>query len=327
MQEPVFIQQNQAKWKQFEDLLLNSKTNLTPDQYADLYLRLTDDLSYAKTFYPDSRVVPYLNKLATQTHQLIYQNKKEKLSRFLTFWQYEVPTIFWTYRKNIAYSLAIFGAATAIGALSAAYDDTFLRLILGDSYVNMTIENIRNNDPMGVYKTGEATESFLRITLNNIRVSFTTFVFGVLGSIGTAWVLIQNGIMLGAFQYFFHQKGLLLTSVLSVWIHGTLEITAIVLAGAAGITMGNGLLFPGTYPRSYSFQRGATAGVKMIVGLIPIFIIAGFLEGFVTRQTELHSAIKAAIILASALFVLFYFVLYPKSLAHKSTIDTHENIL
>jgi uncharacterized membrane protein SpoIIM required for sporulation len=124
-------------------------------------------------------------------------------------------------------------------------------------------------------------------------------------------LLFTNGIMLGAFQYFFYAKGLLLQSVLVIWIHGTLEISAIIIAGAAGLTMGNSILFPGTYSRFESFRMGAKRGVKIVIGLLPIFIIAGFLESFVTRHNEMPSWLSLSIIMTSLLFIVGYFIVYP----------------
>src|SRR3546814_12119350 len=114
----------------------------------------------------------------------------------------------------------------------------------------------------------DTVEMFLYIAFNNIKVSFLAFVAGVLFSFGTVWVLFQNGVMLGAFQFFFYQKGLLLTSVLSIWIHGTLEISAIIIAGSAGLVMGNSLLFPGTWSRLESFRRGARRGLRSEEGRV-----------------------------------------------------------
>jgi uncharacterized membrane protein SpoIIM required for sporulation len=153
---------------------------------------------------------------------------------------------------------------------------------------------------------------FLGITINNIGVSFNVFVSGIFTSIAAAFLLISNGIMLGSFQYFFYEQGLLWDSFLTIWIHGTLEISAIIVAGAAGITMGNGWLFPKTYSRLVSFQRSAKRGVKIVIGTIPIFIIAGFLESYITRHTEFPYFVRGAIILLSLGFVLFYYVIYPR---------------
>ena len=122
---------------------------------------------------------------------------------------------------------------------------------------------------------------------------------------------MQNGIMLGAFQTFFYQHGLLGTSMLAIWLHGTLEISAIIVAGAAGITMGNGWLFPGTYSRLTSFRRGARRALKIIVGTVPIFVVAAFIEGFFTRHTEWPDALRLTIILLSLLFVIGYYIYLP----------------
>jgi uncharacterized membrane protein SpoIIM required for sporulation len=310
MREAAFLKQNAARWKSYE-----TDRTTDPDVLAERFVQLTDDLSFARTFYPESGTTQYLNSLTGNIHQTIYKNKKEKTNRFASFWKYELPLLMWASHRQLAYSFVIFLAAVGMGALSASQDDTFVRLILGDGYVNTTLENIKNGDPMAVYKKQGELDMFLAITFNNVWVSFLAFVMGVLCSAGTAWILIKNGVMLGAFQYFFYQKGLLLPSVLTIWIHGTLEIAAIVIAGCAGFVMGNSLLFPKTYPRLYSFRQGAKRGAKIVAGLVPVFVAAGFLEGFVTRHTDMPLALSLGIIGLSAGFILFYFVFYPRYLS------------
>lgn len=320
MREAAFIKKNKLKWKSFE-----TQKPADPDDLADRFIELTDDLAYARTFYPESDTTSYLNSLAGQSHQSIYKNKKVKQTRIAAFWKYELPFLFRSHHKQLFYSFMIFMVAAFIGALSAALDDTFVRLILGDSYVNMTLENIRNGDPMAVYKGHREAEMFLFITFNNVKVSFLAFVMGVFFSVGTFWILFQNGIMLGAFQFFFYKHGLLLTSMLTIWIHGTLEIAAIIIAGCAGFVMGNSLLFPKTYSRSYSFKRGARQGLKIVVGLVPVFITAGFLEGFVTRHTGMPLAVSLLIILSSAAFIIYYFIVYPRLLHKQNASDKSKN--
>jgi len=117
--------------------------------------------------------------------------------------------------------------------------------------------------------------------------------------------------MVGAFQYFFYTQGVFTESFLTIWMHGTLEISAIIIAGAAGITMGKGWVFPGTLSRLKSFQISARRGLKIMMGLVPIFIIAGFIEGYITRHTELPDLLRASFILICLVFVLWYFVWYP----------------
>ncbi|MBC3784905.1 stage II sporulation protein M [Spirosoma utsteinense] len=311
MRESQFVKRNTDKWQAIEQ---NPSRN--PDELTERFVELTDDLSYARTFYPDSNVTRYLNGLTAQMHRGLMQNRRDDRSRFITFWQYELPLLFRQSQRLLAVSAGIFLIACVLGWVSAAHDNTFVRLILGDQYVNMTLENIRKGDPLGVYNSSDQATMFVQITLNNIYVAFRTFIFGLFASFGTIAMLFYNGVMLGSFQYFFYERGLLLDSVLKIWVHGTLEISAIVIAGCAGLTVGNSLLFPGTFSRLDSFKRGIRQGLKIAVGLVPIFIAAGFLESFITRLT-LPPLVSGSIILISAAFIIWYFIIYPIHLNRK----------
>ncbi|GAB3640430.1 stage II sporulation protein M [Spirosoma arcticum] len=312
MRESLFVKRNTDKWQAIEQQPSND-----PDELTERFVELTDDLSYARTFYPDSKVTRYLNGLTAQMHRGLMQNRRDDRSRFITFWQYELPLLFRQSHKLLAVSAGIFLASCILGWVSAAHDNTFVRLILGDQYVNMTLENIKKGDPLGVYNSSDQATMFVQITANNIYVAFRTFIFGLFASFGTVAMLFYNGVMLGSFQYFFYERGLLLDSVLKIWIHGTLEISAIIIAGCAGLTVGNSLLFPGTYSRLDSFKRGVKQGLKIAIGLVPIFIMAGFLESFVTRLT-LPPFVSGSIIGVSAAFIIWYFILYPITLNRRT---------
>ena len=313
MRESVFVKANISKWEKFESLI-SSKEKKDPDELASLFIQLTDDLAFARTHYPKSDVTSYLNNLSTKVHQDIYRNKKERKNRFVRFWKYELPEIFWTHRKEFMASFLFFLVSCIIGAFSAAQDQSFVRLILGDTYVNLTLENIEKGEPMGIYGSMAQTDMFFAITFNNIRVSFVAFAFGIASSVGTVYLLFRNGVMLGSFQYFFYSKGLLLTSILTIWIHGTIEIISIIMAGGAGLIMGNSWMFPGTLPRLHSLRQGALKGAKVVLGLVPLFIIAGFLESFVTRLFGMPNVLKATIIVLSLISMVYYIILYPRKL-------------
>lgn len=316
MREALFVKRNTDKWRAIEQTPTATASRQDPDELVANFVELTDDLSYARTFYPDSTVTRYLNGLAGQMHRSLMQNRRDERGRFLTFWKYELPLLFRQSHRMLALSAGIFLVACILGWVSAAHDNTFVRLILGDQYVNMTLENIKKGDPLGVYNSSDQASMFVQITMNNIYVAFRTFVFGLFASFGTMAMLFYNGVMLGSFQYFFYERGLLLDSVLKIWIHGTLEISAIVIAGCAGLTVGNSLLFPGTYSRLESFKRGIKQGLKIAIGLVPIFITAGFLESFITRLT-LPPVVSGSIILISAAFIGWYFIFYPIHLNRK----------
>jgi uncharacterized membrane protein SpoIIM required for sporulation len=313
MREALFVKQNSEKWKRYESMQTNN-----PDELAESFIALTDDLAYAKSFYPQSNTTKYLNTLAARFHQSIYKNKKEKTNRFVEFWKYELPLLFFTYRKTLLYAFIFFMAFTLIGVVSAIYDDTFVRLIMGDNYVNMTNDNIEKGDPFGVYKQMDPGIMFILIAGNNIYVELRTFMEGIFFSIGSVYELMKNGLMMGSFQYYFFSKGLGWQSVLVIWIHGVIEISSIIIAGGAGMVMGNSLLFPKTYSRIASLKKGASDGKKIAMGLVPLFIIAATFESFVTRHTEMPIWLSCTILGSSLIFIVWYVIIYPALLSHQT---------
>lgn len=321
MREALFIKQNKPRWEAFEKTL-NHRHEAQPDELASLFVQVTDDLSFARTQYPGSRTTQYLNALAGKVHLEIYKNKKEDTNRFIAFWKSELPDILGEAQRPMFYALVVFLMAACIGALSVAHDDTFVRLILGDEYVNMTLQNIKSGNPTQVYSSSGAVEMFFMITRNNIMVSFMVFVYGVFASVGTGFYLFYNGLMVGTFLFFFYQENELAQAFPVIMLHGTIELSAIVIAAGAGFVMGNSLLFPGTYSRLASFKMGAMKGLKIVMGLVPFFVVAGFIESFITRYAFMHWSIKFLIIGASAVWMIYYFVIYPYQRRHHANIYT-----
>jgi uncharacterized membrane protein SpoIIM required for sporulation len=319
MLEAAFIKRNKARWETFEKLVADQQ-RVAPDHLADLFIQLTDDLSYARTQYPKSRVTQYLNALAGKVHREIYKNKREEKNRFIEFWKIEVPAAIFSSRRQLLLAFVVFFVSCAIGMISVAHDNSFVRLILGDGYVNATLENIKSGNPTRVYSSGGQMEMFLLITLNNITVSFKIFVFGVFASLGTGLYLFYNGLMVGTFLMFFYQESQLTQAFPVIMLHGTIELSSIVIAAAAGFTMGNGLLFPGTYPRLTSFKMSTLQGLKIAIGLVPFFILAGFIESFITRYAFMPLTLKLLIIGLSAFAMMYYFIFYPYQLKKNGRI-------
>lgn len=317
MREVTFLKNNADKWKRFEELLHTDASAKNPNEMTDLFVELTDDLAYSQTFYPTSKTTAYLNTITAKVHQKIYKNKKESSSRIITFWTEEVPRTFRMAHRELLISLLVFVGSMAIGVVSMSEDSRFVRTILGDGYVNMTEDNIKSGDPFGVYKQEDGLEMFVRIAFNNVMVSLRMFVAGMFFSVGTVYMLFTNGVMVGVFHMLFYQHNLLAKSIGVVWIHGSLEITAIIIAGGAGIVVGNSLLFPKTFSRRDSFMIGAKKGAKIVIGLVPIIIGAAVLESWVTRFTDMHIVLVVSIIGLSLGFALWYYVVYPIQLERK----------
>lgn len=322
MREAAFVKQNKEKWIAFEKAI-SVGSNKNPDDLANGYIQLTNDLAYAQTYYVESKTLLYLNGLASQAHQKIYKNKKESGNRILDFWGTEFPLFFRQYHKTLGIAFLIFMVASVIGSISALNDASFVRLILGDAYVNETLNNIANGDPAAIYKGGSEIGSFLGITINNVRVAFLAFSFGVITSIGTGYILFSNGIMLGAFITFFYTKGVFFEANKQIWLHGTIEISVIIIAGCAGLIMGNSILFPKTYSRRISFMKGAKDGLKVVVSTIPFFIVAGFIEGFITRYTDMPNWLAFGIIGSSLILISYYYIVYPIILNKKHERQVH----
>ncbi len=319
MKETAFIQQNKEKWLAFE-AFAGGSLYVDAGELSDLYISLVNDLAYAQTYYPKSRTVAYLNQLCAAAFQKIYRTRRRDSNRLVDFYKVEVPLLMVEYRRYLILSFIIFGLSVGIGLLSSIYDESFVRLILGDEYVNMTLDNIANGNPVAVYKSGSNWGSFLGITFNNLGVSLKVFIYGILAGIGTVYIALSNGVMLGAFQYMFVREGVFWDSVRGIWIHGSMEIFSIVISTMAGLILGAGILFPGTYSRVQSFRKAFAAGLKIFFSTVPFFIAAGFLEGFMTRYAiEMPIFASMGIILTTLAIISYYYLFYPYKLMNKIT--------
>ncbi len=311
MREVAFIKQNKEKWLEFEQAIFG-KSKKNPDEMASLYIHLINDLSYAQTYYPKSKTVTYLNYLASTIYQKIYKTKRQDKNRFKYFFSTEVPLIVYQYRRYLLYAFILFFCCVGIGVVSARYDQNFVRLILGDDYVNQSLQNIKEGNPVAIYKSGSNWGSFIGITMNNIFVGARCYFYGFFLGFGTFMALLNNSIMLGSFQYFFYERGVFWQSVRGIWIHGSMEIFGIVIEATAGFILGASILFPRTFSRINSFKIGFKDSFKIFISTIPFTIAAGFLEGFITRYSiDMPNWLSVTIILSTLSLISYYYLIYP----------------
>lgn len=309
MRESNFVDQNKEKWQQFEFELKQAKKN--PSKLRAQLIQITDDLSYARTYYKNRSVRIYLNGLAQLIYQSIYKNNSNIGKSIKEFFKTDVPKIAFYGRKEMLLSFVVLLVSVLIGVFSSANDEQFARSIFGDNYINTTIRNIEKGDPLGIYKSSGAFEMFVSIATNNLRVSLFVFLFGLLFSYGAMVLMIRNGIMLGAFIYFFYSRNLMAEFNLTVWMHGSVEILTLVIETQAGMLLGRGLLYPGTLSRSKAFSVWGKRGAMLFLAGIPFIIFAAFVESFLTRFTEIPDVFRASFILISIGLMVFYFVIYP----------------
>lgn len=309
MKETQFIRQNKDKWTEFERILQDPHKD--PDKIHDVFIQITDDLSHARTFYPARSVRAYLNGVAQLIFSDVYKLNKSPLSKLRLFFTDELPQVVYQSRWSFFWALVFFILSFSIGYFSGTKDPDFVRSILGDSYVNMTAENIKSGDPMRVYKESGRFDMTFGIMANNMWVTLMYFILGIFAGIGSVVMMMYNGIMLGTFLQYFSQNNLLGEANLTVWMHGTLEISAIIIGTAAGITMGRGLLFPDTYTRLQAFQMSARRAIKIMIGVMVMLFFAALIEGNLTRHTELGDSFRGVFIALNLGVILFYFGWYP----------------
>ncbi len=332
MREAMFIKKNVEKWNKYQH-----EPSADPDETAERFTTLIDDLSYAKTFYPRSKVTHWINGLAASIYQNVYQNKKEKYSRVFTFWKYELPFIFKKYHRIFLITTIMFVVFTTIGILMSIYNPEFIRSILGDGYVDMTEENIAKGDPFGVYSKMEPFRMFMHIFMNNTLIAVGVFLGGLLLGTYTLKMLWSTGMMMGAFQYMFFAHDLGIKSILTIWVHGTIELSSIVIASTAGFILANSLLFPGTFTRLESFKRGFKDACKLMIVLVPFFFTAAFLESYITRlMSRTYDSgdsfgmpvwVDLLILIGSLTLIVWYFVIWPIVLHKRGYAEKQEGIV
>jgi uncharacterized membrane protein SpoIIM required for sporulation len=299
MREALFIKKNKERWVKNQHLPSDD-----PDEMAKDFTQLVDDLAYSKTFYP--------------------KNRKEESNRLITFWKYDLPLIIRKHHGTILFTFILFLLFFAIGFFTSSQDEEMVRRMFGDGYVDKTIENIKKGNPFGIYESGNPFLSWLHLMIHNIRVMMMGYTSGLFCGVPSMYILSQNAAMVGVFDQLFASQGLGLSFWLVVFVHGTLEMTALIIGAAAGIILGKSFLFPGTIRRWDAFKNGAKDSIKIIVGLLPVLALAAFFEGFITRLYNDISFLTTIIFALSVLFVIWYFILYPIRLQKKLLLKLNE---
>jgi len=322
MREARFIKQNKERWQQMQ-----LQGNEDPDHTARAFIELVEDLGYSKTFYPNSKITQYLNNEASKQYLAIYKTKKQSSNRIWRLLKEDIPLLMAKHHRLFAISFTIFAVFVAIGFFSASKDESFVRGILGDNYVDMTEKNISEGRPFGVYGSGNEVLSFLGIFINNVRVALYEFAGGILLGIPTLYILIYNSIMVGAFEQMFFGQGLGTESLLTIMIHGTIELSTFVVSATSGLVLARSWLFPGKETRLIALKQGAKEGLIIAMSNFPMLLLAGFFEGFLTRHTDMPVWLKLTIIIFSLCLVLGYFVIYPIRLSKKRKTLLKDNEL
>jgi uncharacterized membrane protein SpoIIM required for sporulation len=303
-----FLESRLGKWKRLEELTarasrlrLNNLSGEEVREFGRLYRRTAADLAIAREEVRDQRLVNYLNHLVARAHGAIYRSESSGFSVFVDFFRHGFPSVF---RKTFAYTLSSFlafmlASAFAFGVcfLDEDFADRVAPRLKQDiaAHHNWT-ESINNANPL-------ASTS---IQTNNINVTFLAFAGGALAGLLTLWVLVQNGLLLGVVmalcvRYRFWEIPTFIAA------HGVIELTAIFIAGGAGLMIGKALLMPGDLRRIDALVTNGALAIKLILGTIPMLLIAGLIEGFIS-PAHIPSWIKFTTSAMSALAMAVYFL-------------------
>ncbi len=299
-----WLEKRKPYWSKLETLLnqsakdgLKSLTRSDLQELSLLYRQTAADLAAIREDRGSVHFARYVNQLLVRAHNTIYSGRRASPKTILSFFWDTNPATFRRNWKHCLLSVIIFLIAGIVGAALTYQNPDFRVKILGPQMV----ETIDRHEMWTHSIVGIKPLASSAIMTNNMSVAFTTFAFGITAGLGTIYMMAFNGLLIGVIGMACRVSGMSLQLWSFVAPHGVLELPAIFIAGGAGLRIAQGLLFPGVLPRRESLARAGLEAVQLVLGTIPILIIAGLIEAFVS-PTGLPIGLKFS--LAGALFVL-----------------------
>lgn len=290
-----FIHEREPSWRELEGLLAEIERRgphalgvAGARRFGKLYRATSSDLIRARTAGAEARLVDYLNDLVARAYAHVYGGGSGRARAVLDFFLRGFPRLFREEWKAVALSASLFAAGTAVGAVAQAVDPSAEAVLIPEDHQRHTPdERVRDEESSAEASHADQAAVFSTFLFtHNIKVSFMVFAFGITAGLGTAIVLFANGLPLGALAVQYHQHGV--GTFFWAWIlpHGIPEITEILIAGAAGLVLARGLLFPGRRRRRDALREEGGRAVRLALGGMPILVLAGLIEGTVSQLHE-----------------------------------------
>jgi uncharacterized membrane protein SpoIIM required for sporulation len=314
-----WIEKRRPHWNRLEQLVNSSGHSgvsaLTPtdlQELALLYRQIAADLASVREDSTSTNLTHYLNQLLGRAHNIIYMGRKTESRSIFRFYRQTYPAIFRETFSNTLAAFLIFLCAGVAGVLLCLSDPSFARHFLGPRMMESIDQHKMWTDSIVTVKPLASSE----ILTNNISVSIMTYALGITAGIGTVYMMLLNGLLMGVVATACWQARMSLMLWSFVAAHGVLELPAIFIAGGAGFLVARGLLFPGALPRGESLVRAGQKSAQLFFGTIPLLLIAGLIEGFIS-PSNMPIALKFS--LAAALFTLL--VLYLAYVGKSEIVD------
>ena len=286
-----FIEKKKKAWDELEGLL-NYPGNANAERLnrlGYLYRRVTSDLAVARRDFPQDRCVSYLNELASRAHSTVYQTTPLKRGSLWQFLRFGFPQVF---RENIYFvgaAFLMFTIAFAGAYWSALRTPEFAEQLVPEG----TVQHIRELGSGAWNDTAAENRNLFAsfVMTNNIRVAFLAFAWGIMFMVGSVYILVYNGILIGAVAGLCHVNGVALALWSFVSPHGYIELTTIFISGGAGMKLGYSLIAPSQFTRKRALINAARTAIQMLAGCVALLIVAGTIEGFVS-PSELSNGVK-----------------------------------
>jgi uncharacterized membrane protein SpoIIM required for sporulation len=280
-----WVEKRRPYWNRLEHLVnlsgRSSVSALSPtdlQELALLYRQIAADLASVREDSTSTNLAHYLNQLLGRAHNIIYMGRKTESRNILTFYRYTYPSVFRETFSNTLAAFVIFLCAAVAGVLLTLNDPSFSRHLLGPRMMQSIEQHKMWTDSIVTVKPVASSQ----ILTNNLSVSILTYALGITAGIGTVWMMLLNGLLIGVVGTACWQGGMSLLLWSFVAGHGVLELPAIFIAAGAGFIIARGLLFPGALPRGESLVRAGKLSAQLFFGTIPLLLIAGFIEGFIS---------------------------------------------
>jgi uncharacterized membrane protein SpoIIM required for sporulation len=279
-----WIEKRKPHWNRLEALLARGDRGVSGfahdelRELALLYRQTAADLAAAREHRADAQLAAYLNQLLGRAHNLVYSATPGQPRHILTFYTQTFPRIFRDTWRYTTAATGIFLLGTLLGLAVCLVEPGFERFVLGGEMMD-TIDR-RQMWTHSIVSVKPLASS--AILTNNLSVSFSAFALGITAGLGTTWIMFFNGLLMSVVAAACHRAGMSVALWSFVVPHGSLELPAIFIAGGAGLLLGRGLIAPGTLPRREAVRLHAATAIRLLLGVIPLLVVAGVIEGFVS---------------------------------------------
>ncbi len=300
MDERTFIETSKATWSRLAGSLEKTRRSGVASlpageikRFYEDYRSTAADLAYAQTHFPDSDTQAHLNRIVGEAHAELYGSAPRRAAALFSFLTVGYPRLVRKYWRPVLLSCALLFGAVALGFILAHVNYPLARVFIPESLREGVGDSIEQSGDAREYAANIAPLLAAGITTNNIQVALMAFAGGMTAGVLTVYALVFNGLMLGALTGVFAKAGESLLFFSLIAPHGALELPSIALAGASGLLLASAIIAPGDLPRSAALKKVSGDAVRLVLGAIPLFIIAGLIEGFIT-PSGLDPVLKVA---------------------------------